>query len=232
MPETIRPRPGSDDQASGSKPWLYAGLSSHSAASEVSPSAANKVLTPAGWGSSGKQTPASGVTAVSCGAPVGRGRVAEPESTPPRCYDSDALLRRQAAAQNGVGRRWPAGQGAITQQARVRVAALSCSAGVARSPRGTVYRGLLALNPLLSERTLAAGAPPRGTVYRGLLALDPLLGEWTPAAGAPAGGPALHVMGSYLPPPACHHAAIAQLGERQTEDLKVPGSIPGLGRLV
>ena len=27
------------------------------------------------------------------------------------------------------------------------------------------------------------------------------------------------------------HAAIAQLGERQTEDLKVPGSIPGLGRL-
>ena len=27
-------------------------------------------------------------------------------------------------------------------------------------------------------------------------------------------------------------AAIAQLGERQTEDLKVPGSIPGLGTLV
>ena len=25
------------------------------------------------------------------------------------------------------------------------------------------------------------------------------------------------------------HAKIAQLGERQTEDLKVPGSIPGLG---
>ncbi len=25
-------------------------------------------------------------------------------------------------------------------------------------------------------------------------------------------------------------AAIAQLGERQTENLKVPGSIPGLGR--
>ena len=25
------------------------------------------------------------------------------------------------------------------------------------------------------------------------------------------------------------NAAIAQLGERQTEDLKVPGSIPGLG---
>ena len=25
------------------------------------------------------------------------------------------------------------------------------------------------------------------------------------------------------------HAAIAQLGERQTEDLKVPGSIPGRG---
>ena len=25
------------------------------------------------------------------------------------------------------------------------------------------------------------------------------------------------------------HAAIAQLGERQTEDLNVPGSIPGLG---
>ena len=28
-----------------------------------------------------------------------------------------------------------------------------------------------------------------------------------------------------------HMAAIAQLGERQTEDLKVPGSIPGLGSL-
>ena len=28
-----------------------------------------------------------------------------------------------------------------------------------------------------------------------------------------------------------NHAAIAQLGERQTEDLKVPGSIPGLGTL-
>ena len=27
-------------------------------------------------------------------------------------------------------------------------------------------------------------------------------------------------------------AAIAQLGERQTEDLKVPGSIPGLGTLL
>ena len=27
-------------------------------------------------------------------------------------------------------------------------------------------------------------------------------------------------------------AAIAQLGERQTEDLKVPGSIPGLGILI
>ena len=26
-----------------------------------------------------------------------------------------------------------------------------------------------------------------------------------------------------------HRAAIAQLGERQTEDLEVPGSIPGLG---
>ena len=26
-----------------------------------------------------------------------------------------------------------------------------------------------------------------------------------------------------------HQAAIAQLGERQTEDLEVPGSIPGLG---
>ena len=29
--------------------------------------------------------------------------------------------------------------------------------------------------------------------------------------------------------PAASQAAIAQLGERQTEDLKVPGSIPGLG---
>ena len=28
---------------------------------------------------------------------------------------------------------------------------------------------------------------------------------------------------------AVRQAAIAQLGERQTEDLKVPGSIPGLG---
>ena len=27
-------------------------------------------------------------------------------------------------------------------------------------------------------------------------------------------------------------AAIAQLGERQTEDLKVPGSIPGLGTML
>ena len=27
------------------------------------------------------------------------------------------------------------------------------------------------------------------------------------------------------------YAAIAQLGERQTEDLKVPGSIPGRGKL-
>ena len=27
----------------------------------------------------------------------------------------------------------------------------------------------------------------------------------------------------------CISAAIAQLGERQTEDLKVPGSIPGRG---
>ena len=27
-------------------------------------------------------------------------------------------------------------------------------------------------------------------------------------------------------------AAIAQLGERQTDDLKVPGSIPGLGKLL
>ena len=27
-------------------------------------------------------------------------------------------------------------------------------------------------------------------------------------------------------------AAIAQLGERQTEDLKVPGSIPGLGIII
>ena len=30
---------------------------------------------------------------------------------------------------------------------------------------------------------------------------------------------------------AIFEAAIAQLGERQTEDLKVPGSIPGLGML-
>ena len=31
-------------------------------------------------------------------------------------------------------------------------------------------------------------------------------------------------------PPRGQQAAIAQLGERQTEDLKVPGSIPGLGK--
>ena len=31
------------------------------------------------------------------------------------------------------------------------------------------------------------------------------------------------------PNSAANQAAIAQLGERQTEDLKVPGSIPGLG---
>ena len=29
----------------------------------------------------------------------------------------------------------------------------------------------------------------------------------------------------------CIQAAIAQLGERQTEDLKVSGSIPGLGKM-
>ena len=29
-----------------------------------------------------------------------------------------------------------------------------------------------------------------------------------------------------------NYAAIAQLGERQTEDLEVPGSIPGLGILL
>ena len=40
---------------------------------------------------------------------------------------------------------------------------------------------------------------------------------------------------SRAPPPpthkqaSCGNAAIAQLGERQTEDLKVPGTIPGLG---
>ena len=32
-----------------------------------------------------------------------------------------------------------------------------------------------------------------------------------------------------LTPFCVRHAEIAQLGERQTEDLKVPGSIPGLG---
>ena len=34
----------------------------------------------------------------------------------------------------------------------------------------------------------------------------------------------------YCVPKNSYAAAIAQLGERQTEDLKVPGSIPGLGR--
>ena len=33
-----------------------------------------------------------------------------------------------------------------------------------------------------------------------------------------------------LAPGLLHQAAIAQLGERQTEDLKVPGSIPDLGK--
>ena len=42
----------------------------------------------------------------------------------------------------------------------------------------------------------------------------------------------LHTLSSYR----CHNpnaleAAIAQLGERQTEDLEVPGSIPGLGTI-
>ena len=32
--------------------------------------------------------------------------------------------------------------------------------------------------------------------------------------------------------PVSIEAAIAQLGERQTEDLEVPGSIPGLGKLL
>ena len=32
-----------------------------------------------------------------------------------------------------------------------------------------------------------------------------------------------------MTPVSSRHAEIAQLGERQTEDLKVPGSIPGLG---
>ena len=36
----------------------------------------------------------------------------------------------------------------------------------------------------------------------------------------------MHMNQFFLRVPA---AAIAQLGERQTEDLKVPGSIPGLG---
>ena len=34
--------------------------------------------------------------------------------------------------------------------------------------------------------------------------------------------------GAFLPT-SNQHAALAQLGERQTEDLKVPGSIPGGG---
>ena len=37
-------------------------------------------------------------------------------------------------------------------------------------------------------------------------------------------------LATLVPARQCNHqAAIAQLGERQTEDLKVPGSIPGLG---
>ncbi len=170
------------------------------------------------------------MTAVSCGAPVGRGRVAEPESTPPRCYDSDALLRRQAAAQNGVGRRWPVGRNYTASKGAGRGSLVFCrSRQVAK--RDSLSRPSCT-EPAPERADSSRRRPTKRNSLSGLLALDPLLGEWTPAAGAPAGGPALHVMGSYLPPPACHHAAIAQLGERQTEDLKVPGSIPGLGRLV
>ena len=37
------------------------------------------------------------------------------------------------------------------------------------------------------------------------------------------------VLGLAPAPLGCTFADIAQLGERQTEDLKVPGSIPGVG---
>ena len=39
------------------------------------------------------------------------------------------------------------------------------------------------------------------------------------------------IRGHFAEPGWKSRAAIAQLGERQTEDLKVPGSIPGLGML-
>ena len=73
--------------------------------------------------------------------------------------------------------------------------------------------------------------PGRGT----LLPLRPLesqLPEQWFASGATIMGFSFmyHSRCRGLPPPPCDRCAeIAQLGERQTEDLKVPGSIPGLG---
>ena len=42
----------------------------------------------------------------------------------------------------------------------------------------------------------------------------------------------MHPYQSYQEYKPTARAAIAQLGERQTGDLKVPGSIPGLGNLL
>ena len=42
----------------------------------------------------------------------------------------------------------------------------------------------------------------------------------------------MHPYQTYQKNKSTARAAIAQLGERQTEDLKVPGSIPGLGNLL
>ena len=55
-----------------------------------------------------------------------------------------------------------------------------------------------------------------------------------PTGGAPFCPPALQgrrCRGARVPAPPTT-AALAQLGERQTEDLKVPGSIPGGGTLL
>ena len=49
---------------------------------------------------------------------------------------------------------------------------------------------------------------------------------------APGGGASMHPYQTYQENKSTARAAIAQLGERQTEDLKVPGSIPGLGNLL
>ena len=52
----------------------------------------------------------------------------------------------------------------------------------------------------------------------------------TPATSCTGAAITLQITAYQAAPKTSSAAAIAQLGERQTEDLKVPGSIPGLGR--